>query len=122
MRKASKKRRGKDFEQYALKGDKLLTQLARKFAKSRMKRQKKINWMQHNLVQNKYISRFDIHWQAKDKNGQVKKYSNPGMIGDMVEAWLWFLNVNYGEKVAYRYFQRQVIKHIPEINWNFKQK
>jgi|GEM_PF-4847811 len=97
----------------ATKGDRLLFEITKDlFPKERRSgsiRGNAFNYINSNQCISTWHPRFKEKWTTK--KARIK---NPGKIGDLVEAYIWFLNVNYGYETAKRYALRNITRHYIE--------
>lgn len=100
-----KKHLHKDFKYFAVKGDRVMEDILREwFHKYNIKRT--YNHFLTQIVSNEVIVNFYVPCRF---NKII--YTNLGVRGDKVEAYIYFLYINYGRESVERYLIRQ-LKHL----------
>jgi len=105
-----------DFHHFAKEGDEVLNKITRKIVTKYKKRlKKKKSFYKHlytKMISNEFISNFEVPATFKGlENRTGVKYK-----GDKVEAWVYFLYINYGEESVERYLIEQWKKVLPYYN------
>ena len=119
----SKRKYPKEFRRLAVKGDRLVHKFARKLRQRANKHGIDFKGQGHFLEANECLSVFDPQWKRhvwhsnpegypnkypQSKKGQEKK-------GDRVEARIAWLEENYGEEAAFRYYLKGLSKYADKL-------
>lgn len=94
----------------ATKGDEFYNKFIRKLiSKGDKFSMRKCNWCsQSNGLLLNYLKSNEVISQFYTGFKKPENITNIGKIGDYVEAWIWFLVVNYGEEKAKEYIIKQL--------------
>ena len=103
IKKQTRHEKTRNLREIAHQGDAILYDLTLELLQMENFTQKLIEQKVPQFVSNVVIAHFEIGFDwRKDK------YVSLHMRGDMTEAWIWFLYVNYGKLTTLRYLRKQL--------------
>ena len=103
----------KDFKHFAQRGDQDLLRATKRLYNRHLKSNPNISRSVITLlVSNEFISKFEIPVTFKDK--RLRRKTGINFVGDKVEAYIYFLRINYGIDAVERYLIKQYKRLIDE--------